>query len=1031
MSGDKCVFPFTYKGTKYQYCTKMDHHSAWCATETDLKGNYVADKWGHCNRECEMQAGSECTTDDENKECVFPFVYQGIHYIGCTKKDHHSAWCATETDREGNYVESAWGHCSEECKDRKACRATDDNECAFPFVYKGETFVSCTLKDHHSAWCATSTSSSGLVEEWGYCNEACEVCQTKDNAVCIFPFEYKGVTYTSCTDKDQHAAWCATDTDADGKFVVGQWGHCIPECQVCHTFNGAECVFPFTYDGREYKTCTDKNHSSAWCATQTDKTGGVKSWGHCRPQCEQEYDCSGSESKASWSPSKRAWCCDREDVGCEAIAVGVKSTSNSKVDTTTTAMTTETSRLKATSARESKASGEERNWTKSEHPYFAAVKESCTQDLKKYCSTKSFKDRSFLRAVNCLAEHRSNLDRKCADAAFSGTLENPHPKLFKIVNEGEEQECNITVHNDDGTISITPSTWRFVSGYVMAPLMYTTPSSTPIFNTWFSMVPALTQPAPKGIIFLHTGGPLPAMLSVAGAAFGDWFGKHTMYIRNNYDVVSVDQRGMGMSSLELLYGISPDTFSNYTWHEFATVMQGVAQNKGDLFSSVSIVVSDDKGNVTGDSPCKQEETDHADLDENGFFAPWNFADEEQVDDWFTKKASVTKYCSDKFDKDDGEGETYSPLQYVGTGALTYDMEYMRLAFGGPKISLVGFSYGTRVAAAYASAFPYSTARMGVTGVMAPIPDLLEYAQKAADNTAEILGWIVSQCAQEESCSKNPWNRSESSEFFEGGIDEAVNELFNRSMDGGRWYTEHCGKNATPLSLKGLTQQFEGFLTTTQDPTQGMLTKYQNSTWPWGFAGLPAMVYALLNEPCFASTKFGLSNVMLSIMSSWSDISIFSLIPALDMTGRFDKIQAVRFLTTFASNPVFAPGLNMFILYASASYGWPQLPMPIGFSNQNVPAVIANGLYDERTGMAYAQDFKLHFPNSSLVTSLSGGHCVGYDQGAQAWELLVKFLINGTLPLDGTVTGEYIPIDFEMGRTVLMQGWRMIPPDEVV
>jgi hypothetical protein len=303
--------------------------------------------------------------------------------------------------------------------------------------------------------------------------------------------------------------------------------------------------------------------------------------------------------------------------------------------------------------------------------------------------------------------------------------------------------------------------------------------------------------------------------------------------------------------------------------------------------------------------------------------------------------------------------------------------------------------------------------MGVTGIMAPIPDLLEYAQKAAKNTAEIFGWIISQCAQEETCSKNPWKGSYvQDEFFEGGIDEAVNELVSRSMDGGSWYTEHCGKSVTPLTMHGVTQIFQKLLTTVA--FQGPLPKtYQNSTWPWGFAGLPTMVYNILNDPCGTARHFGSK-------SNDASISVFDLIPALDMTGRFDKTQVVKFVTTFASNPVFAPGLNKFLGFAKASYGWPQLPMPIGFSNQNVPAVIANTLYDERTGMAYAQDFKLHFPNSSLVTSLSGGHCVGLDKGPQAWELLVKFLINGSMPLDGTVTGEYIPIDFKMGRLVMDQ-----------
>jgi pimeloyl-ACP methyl ester carboxylesterase len=529
------------------------------------------------------------------------------------------------------------------------------------------------------------------------------------------------------------------------------------------------------------------------------------------------------------------------------------------------------------------------------------------------------------------------------------------------------------------------------------------------------MVPATTQPAPKGILFIHTGGPDPALQASFATAFsGDTFGRHLEYVRNNFDIVSVDQRGMGLSSLELLYGIQPDMLGVYNEKKvFLQLIGALKDNNGPLFSNINISVSPDTPPLVGETPCKLEESGVSNI-----FEPFDYTSDSEVDAYLTNRTIAIKYCSDKFDKDDGEGKKYSPLQFVGTGALTYDMEYMRLAFGGPKISILGYSYGTRVAAAYASAFPYNMLRMGVTGTMAPIPDLIEYAQKAAKNTAEILGWIVSQCAlAKDKCSKNPWPQSPYYDpnitYYEGGIDDAVNELFSRSMDGGRWYKENCDTGIIPVTLKGLTQFMQNYLT-----TSGPVGAYQDSTWPYGFAALPALVYNFLDNPCSASNDLG-TLLNLQITQGVNSIAVFQLIPALDMTGRFDKTQAVAFFTTFAKDPLFAPGLNMFSLYASNTYGWPQLPMPIGFSNQNVPAVIANGLYDERTGMAYAQDFKLHFPNSSLVTSLSGGHCVGYDQGAEAWDLLLKFLAYGTKPLDGTVTGHYIPIDFEKGVDVLV------------
>lgn len=41
--GSQCVFPFTYKGTTYDSCTKDGHHTRWCSTDADYSGS-----WGHC-----------------------------------------------------------------------------------------------------------------------------------------------------------------------------------------------------------------------------------------------------------------------------------------------------------------------------------------------------------------------------------------------------------------------------------------------------------------------------------------------------------------------------------------------------------------------------------------------------------------------------------------------------------------------------------------------------------------------------------------------------------------------------------------------------------------------------------------------------------------------------------------------------------------------------------------------------------------------------------------------------------------------
>ena len=61
-------------------------------------------------------------------------------------------------------------------------------------------------------------------------------CKTNGGAVpnqpCKFPFIYKDKEFSSCTEEDYGVSWCATKTDAEEKYVIGEWGHCDEGCDV-------------------------------------------------------------------------------------------------------------------------------------------------------------------------------------------------------------------------------------------------------------------------------------------------------------------------------------------------------------------------------------------------------------------------------------------------------------------------------------------------------------------------------------------------------------------------------------------------------------------------------------------------------------------------------------------------------------------------------------------------------------------------------------------------------------------------------
>merc|ERR1712233_269924 len=53
----------------------------------------------------------------------------------------------------------------------------------------------------------------------------------------------------------------------------------------CVTTKNIPCVFPFTYKGKKYYKCTNKNYGKKlWCATTAIYKKGK--WGRCKPGCK-------------------------------------------------------------------------------------------------------------------------------------------------------------------------------------------------------------------------------------------------------------------------------------------------------------------------------------------------------------------------------------------------------------------------------------------------------------------------------------------------------------------------------------------------------------------------------------------------------------------------------------------------------------------------------------------------------------------------------------------------------------------------
>ncbi|PFX26436.1 Fibropellin-1 [Stylophora pistillata] len=336
--GACCVFPFTYGGTTYNACTMADHSGLWCSLTAAYSGS-----WANCVGRCDKNpclnggvctetrndsynckcaggySGDNCETElpcppgrrTDNPQgacCTFPFTYGGTTYNACTMVDHSQLWCTlkagysrswancvgpchknpclnegvcTETQNDSYNCKCAGGYSGDNCEIELPClpgRKTDNPQgacCVFPFLYGGKTYNACTMADHSRLWC---TLRAGYSRSWancvgpcsknpclnggvctetkndtynckcvgGYSGESCEIelpCSTgkkTDNArgaCCVFPFTYNGKTYNSCTMDPWHRLWCSLTAT-----YSGSWANCISSCAKNPCQNGGVCA---------------------------------------------------------------------------------------------------------------------------------------------------------------------------------------------------------------------------------------------------------------------------------------------------------------------------------------------------------------------------------------------------------------------------------------------------------------------------------------------------------------------------------------------------------------------------------------------------------------------------------------------------------------------------------------------------------------------------------------------------------------------------------------------------------------------
>ncbi|CAH3123723.1 unnamed protein product, partial [Pocillopora meandrina] len=292
--GRCCVFPFEYGGVTYQSCT-----NGWCSFDEGYVGN-----WANCvnpciNNPCQNEGdctvtgddsysckcadgyyGETCekglpcvpgkkTDDPQGRCCVFPFEYGGVTYQSCT-----NGWCSFDEGYVGN-----WANCVNPCTNNPCQNGGD-------CTVTGDDSYSCKCPD-------------------GYYGESCEKglpCvpgkKTDDpqGRCWVFPFEYGGVTYQSCTN-----GWCSFD-----EVYQGNWANCVNPCTNNPCQNGGDCTV--TGDDSYSCKCPDGYYGESCEKVSPCKSHPCKNGGTCTMTGLDSFSCKCTDDFEGDTCKKRLPC---------------------------------------------------------------------------------------------------------------------------------------------------------------------------------------------------------------------------------------------------------------------------------------------------------------------------------------------------------------------------------------------------------------------------------------------------------------------------------------------------------------------------------------------------------------------------------------------------------------------------------------------------------------------------------------------------------------------------------------------------
>ena len=314
------------------------------------------------------------------------------------------------------------------------------------------------------------------------------------------------------------------------------------------------------------------------------------------------------------------------------------------------------------------------------------------------------------------------------------------------------------------------------------------------------------------------------------------------------------------------------------------------------------------------------------------------------------------------------------LQYLDTQTAALDLEAVRVALGEEKISYVGLSYGTYLGAVYRAMFAGHVRSMVLDSAIDPARFGVNQLLDRVAATDSALDGFLDECA---SGRLSPCN-------FNDGSDLRAKYVRIR-------------EEAIASSPRGRDRAEQSF-----DHTIADLIGYPRNGWP--VLGRALQEQATNQRPNFTTTAADSKSTDDREHAAPTDV--FSVATNLAISCRDGILprDPGAYQTVVDQTPVVSSrlgGLRVDAVLAKTCVAWPAaVASLVLLGPQAVPTLVIANTYDLTTPYKWSQGLAVEI-GAALLTRNGGGH-VALDKSACVREAAARFLLDGAVPVAGTV-----------------------------